>query len=184
MPLNYVWNQNVRKGPKNTWQKRERGGDKILPRLYSVSPKDREKFALRLLLLHVKGACSYEDLRTVNGTSFDTFQEAAKALSLLEDDREWEKTLAEAANFRMPREMRSLFAMILIHGVPTDADILFEKFKNAMTEDFLYTNMDQYLAEQFALENIQTHLQQFGKNLAQFNLPDPQIVFSKYLFGN
>lgn len=49
IPYHYVWN-------KNKWKKRVRGGDKILSRIYAVSPKDIERFSLKLLLLHIKGA--------------------------------------------------------------------------------------------------------------------------------
>lgn len=58
IPFHYVWN-------KNKWKKRQRGANKIIPRMYSVSPRDMERFCLRLLLMHVKGtylkyfACMY-----------------------------------------------------------------------------------------------------------------------------
>ncbi|XP_064643098.1 uncharacterized protein LOC135497266 [Lineus longissimus] len=37
-PLHYVWNKT-----KKIWTQRKQGGDKVLPRIYSVSPKDSEK---------------------------------------------------------------------------------------------------------------------------------------------
>jgi hypothetical protein len=55
--------------------------------MYLCNPSEGERFYLRLLLLHVKGACGYQDLLTFNGTVFNSFKEAAKARSLLEDDR-------------------------------------------------------------------------------------------------
>jgi hypothetical protein len=42
-----------------------------------------------MLLLIVKGACSYEFLRTYNNTAYSTFKEACQARGLLGDDREW-----------------------------------------------------------------------------------------------
>ena len=40
-----------------------RSGDRIISRMYSVSPSDPEKFYLRLLLLHVPGAKRFDDRR-------------------------------------------------------------------------------------------------------------------------
>lgn len=48
IPYHYVW-------AKNKWKKRQRGANKILPRMYTVSPKDMERYALRLLLMHIPG---------------------------------------------------------------------------------------------------------------------------------
>ena len=39
----------------------------VIGRMYSISPTQTELFHLRLLLLTVKGAKSFDDIRTVNG---------------------------------------------------------------------------------------------------------------------
>ena len=41
---------------KDLWKKRQRNLTNIIPRMYTVTPNDRERFYLRMLLLHVKGA--------------------------------------------------------------------------------------------------------------------------------
>jgi hypothetical protein len=46
--------------------------------MYSVSPKNTERYHLRLLLLHTPGACGFEDLKKVNDEIGPTFAEAAK----------------------------------------------------------------------------------------------------------
>ena len=61
------------------WVKRKRcAGDpdrlKVIPRMYFVSPRDAERFYLRLLLLHVRGATDYRSLRTYDGVVYITFQ--------------------------------------------------------------------------------------------------------------
>ncbi|XP_057329886.1 uncharacterized protein LOC130670495 [Microplitis mediator] len=60
----------------------------VIGRMYSISPAQTELFHLRLLLVNVKGAISYEGIRTVNGEVFDTFTNACLALGLIEDDQE------------------------------------------------------------------------------------------------
>ena len=42
-----------------------------------MSFREPEQYYLRLLLLHVKGVISFEDLRTVGGVTYDTFHEVA-----------------------------------------------------------------------------------------------------------
>jgi len=47
-----------------------------------------ELFHLRLLLLSVKGATSFNDLKIVNGEIYQSFSAACLALGLIEDDDE------------------------------------------------------------------------------------------------
>ena len=63
----------------------------ILSRMYLVNPKQRERFFLRLLLLHVKGSTSYNALKVFNNTTYDTFYETAVAKNLVSTDEEWDK---------------------------------------------------------------------------------------------
>ena len=58
----YLFNKTLKK-----WVQRKRNGDNIISHMYSVSPKEHERFHLHVLLLHVPGATSFEDLKTVNG---------------------------------------------------------------------------------------------------------------------
>ena len=111
---------------------------KTLGRLYTVHPKQRECFFLRLLLVNVPGPTSFEFLRTVNGQVFNTYQEACRELQLLEDDNHWDLTLADAALTSMPNSIRQLFAIILTTCYPTQSSTLWEKYKNYMTEDILH----------------------------------------------
>lgn len=54
LPESYVY-------ATNKWKRRQRGANKVVTRMYSVSPKDEERFYLRTLLLHVRGPESFED---------------------------------------------------------------------------------------------------------------------------
>ena len=49
-------------------------------RLYFVSPSVGERYFLRTLLTKVKGAVSFEALRTINGVVHDTFKSACITL--------------------------------------------------------------------------------------------------------
>ncbi|CAB3260749.1 unnamed protein product [Arctia plantaginis] len=111
---------------------------KTLGRLYTVHPKQRECFYLRWLLVNVPGPTSFEFLRTVNGRIFNTYQDACRELQLLEDDNHWDLTLADAALTSTPNNIRQLFAIILTTCYPSQAQTLWEKYKNCMTEDILH----------------------------------------------
>lgn len=123
------------------------------------------------------GATSYSDLRTVDGIVYDSYVKAAKALHLLDDDQEWKKTMEEASIFRMPVELRQLFAAILIHASPSDSKSLYDTFKTFMFEDFLRDH-SEYMAEQQALKNIEEHLSVFGKSCSDFGLPSPTNAYA------
>ncbi|XP_065321170.1 uncharacterized protein LOC135928643 [Gordionus sp. m RMFG-2023] len=95
----------------NKWKLRQRQNN-IISRMYTVDPKSGERFFLRLLLLHVVGATSFEYLRTVNGVLYNTFKEAAFKRNLLVDDKKWEAFMEEASTFLMPIQLRQSFAFI------------------------------------------------------------------------
>jgi hypothetical protein len=101
IPLKYVYKT-------SSWTKRQ-------PRMYTVGLNDQKRFYLRLLLLHVSGATSYEYLRTVDGIEYATFKESAFHRNLLDTDEEWEKCLEETAIYQMPPQMRQIFAFICIY---------------------------------------------------------------------
>ena len=88
--------------------------------MYLVSPKDRERFYLRLHLLHVRGAACFDDLRPVDNKILSTFYEATIACKLIKTDDEWDHCF-EAVNFQFPKALYQLFSFILIFRNPTNA---------------------------------------------------------------
>lgn len=89
-------------------------------RVYTIHPNNAECYYLRLLLHHVRGPTSFNDLRTINGYLCNCFREACENLGLLEDDQHWDFTLQEATDFCNPSKIRSLFAIILTACNPSD----------------------------------------------------------------
>ena len=74
----------------------------ILSRMYLINPKNRQRYFIRLLLLHVKGATSFENVRTVNCVIPPIFYEAAVAKHLVNEDEEWDRCLKEATQLQFP----------------------------------------------------------------------------------
>jgi hypothetical protein len=163
------------------WSRRVGGGAVgTVGRMYTVPPSDRERFYLRILLHHVAGAQSFEDMRTVDGVIYDTFLEAALARGLIEDDSEWNDCLKEASLTDRPQQMRVLFVNILILCRPTNPQRLFDTHKNALSEDFLYARRQRMPGARYtqdvtdqALHDIQNRLRKQGFLLADFKMRTP-----------
>lgn len=103
-------------------------------RLPCLSPSQKETFFLRLLLLRVKGATCFRDLKTFNGVAYATFGQACVARGPTVDDREWDLCLKEAAMAQMPVQLRWLFASILVHCEVKEPHVLWEKYKVSLLQ--------------------------------------------------
>ncbi|KAJ8914414.1 hypothetical protein NQ315_017508 [Exocentrus adspersus] len=168
IPYHYVWNERQRR-----WTRRQRGADRIVVRIHAVHVRNQELYYLRLLLLHVRGAQSYEDVRTLNGVVYNTFKEACQIRNLLADDTEWRRALTEACARDMPRQLRNMFAYILLFCEVGDAHALYNQFRNQLMKDFVRRGMTNDEAEQRSLRAIQHVLMVNGSRLAEHGLPEP-----------
>jgi len=82
--------------------------------MHFIHPNDIERYCMRFLLLNYPEATSFANLRTYNNVSYATFHEAAIALQLLENDKEWELCLKEASLTCTSIDyLRQLFVSIL-----------------------------------------------------------------------
>ena len=78
-PTQWVWSSR-----EATWTRRQQR--RMIGRIIYIHPTAGELYFLRMALTAIKGARCYEDLRTVDGVLYPTFQEACRALGLLGDD--------------------------------------------------------------------------------------------------
>ena len=158
--------------------------------MYMCSIHDKQRFCLRLLLTQVRGATSYENVRTVNDHEYDTYEEAARQLGLLdEEDNEFDKCLEEAATFKLPSQLRRLFASILLFCdlLKVDAYQLLRKHFNSMSEDHIcdqerFLNRPLSLDQDFVipvnktLMDIEKYLIPYGKTLNDFDIVRPDYA--------
>ncbi|XP_078427749.1 uncharacterized protein LOC144700161 [Wolffia australiana] len=130
------------------------------------------------LVMSWTGARCYEDLRTVDDVVDDTYQSDAEALGLLHSDAEFDNDLALASAIASPRQIRELFAMILLYYELSQPDVLFEKYLDAMSDDFRLENCASQVTNQIrkkVLRALDSILYHNGTSLASYPVL-PQLV--------
>lgn len=152
------------------------GGNSVIGRMYTVSPVDIERFYLRLLLLHVPGATSFEYLRSVDDITYPTFKEAAHQRHLLADDEEWNRALDDGAAVQMPAQLRFLFATICSFCNPNNPRQLWDSYKDTLIEDYQREN-EQQTSEFMALQDIEEMLSMHGQSCSSLGLPVPPCPY-------
>ncbi|XP_071912382.1 uncharacterized protein [Coffea arabica] len=171
-PNHFVW-----KPSQRYWKLRER--EDSVGRILTAHPTEGERYYLRLLLSKVRCPTSFKDLRTYNGVIVDTFREAALIRNLLQDDNSQEICLQEASHFKMPYEMRRLFATLLVYSCPNNPKQLWEKFKVSMLEDLVRCSTLTFKEiEHKALQQIDDFLQTMGKSIRSYNLVPLDISYN------
>lgn len=120
------------------WAPRRAGFGKIIGGMYTVSPEDIEKFHSRLLLIHVLGATSFVYIRSFEDQVYPTFQAAARARDLLQDDTEWSAAMTEAALSQSASALRKLFCILIAFSQVFDSFQLWLDHRDNMSEDYLY----------------------------------------------
>uniref|UniRef100_A0ACD5ZBE1 Uncharacterized protein n=1 Tax=Avena sativa TaxID=4498 RepID=A0ACD5ZBE1_AVESA len=115
-----------------------RGGGEKIGRIYYVQPNVGELYYLRTLLMIVKGATCYADIRTYEGITYRLFKEACAARGLLGDDAEWYRAFDEAVVWGFGRRLRQLFVMMLMYcGVKSEREF-FERYWVHLADDLQY----------------------------------------------
>lgn len=149
-------------------------GEKVA-RIRPVRPGMGKVFYIRLLLLH-HAARSFDKLRTIGGVLFETFQRAAQAAGLLEEEDEARLAMEDAiAEYKSPAQLRFLFTLLIVEGAP--AVDLWDRFADSLALDYAGNTFqelpDRLLtnARKHALEDIENLLGEHGKTTTNFGLP-------------
>ena len=136
IPRYYTWTNEGWKPRKNKGH-----GEKNLSRLPFHSYIDKQTYALRILLLNVKGASSFESLRTYNNEIFASFHEAALARGLITDTKQIILYIREATNTMSGKQLRLMFAILICNIIDFSAETignLWTEFRNLFCDDFEY----------------------------------------------
>ncbi|XP_074300018.1 ATP-dependent DNA helicase PIF1-like [Silene latifolia] len=175
-PTKFVWHKG-----KREWCLRERNFK--IGRLQHVPPTCGELYYMRMMLNHVKGPKSYEDIRTVNDVPYPTYREACYAFGLIGDDREYIDAINQASEWGSGFYLRNLFATLLLSGTLAMPIRVWEQTWPLLSDDILRRQRSIFhnpeLTEEelknYALIDIEESLQLNGSSLARFEempLPD------------
>ena len=163
------------RGLKKLYLCKRKNSDNNIIRMEMVSLNSGELWYLRLLLLH---CCpiSFEDARTINGVTYNTFQLAAVAANLVTDLTVARECFQQSIGFSTPSALRGLFATLTVQGYPTLPVYQDPALKYRLLQDWLEfeespLNMSQ--AENKFLLELQQRLQREDKTLEMYGFPKP-----------
>ena len=69
---------------------------------------------MRISLTKKKGCIKHGNIKTINGKTFSTYQEACQELGLLTNDKEFIDAIKEACHLASGNQLRRLFVSLLI----------------------------------------------------------------------
>ncbi|KAI5407486.1 hypothetical protein KIW84_053660 [Lathyrus oleraceus] len=121
---------------KREWKPRQKGY--TIGRLIWVPPTTGELYYLRLMLTHVKGPRSYNDIKTVNNVKYDTFRDACFAMGFIGDDREFIAAIKEANHWGSGQYLRLLFVHMLLSGSINRPRHVWSKTCHLLADGILY----------------------------------------------
>ncbi|XP_072088106.1 uncharacterized protein [Arachis hypogaea] len=131
-----------------------------------------------------RGCTSFRSIRTVNGVTYDTFQEACSAMGFLIDDKEYVSAIKKVAEVASAAQLRRFFVMLLLFGSMGRPLSVWEQTWAYLSDDILYRRrhelqypdltMSQDELQTFCLLEIEKLLQSNGKSLRNYTgMPVP-----------
>ncbi|KAL4286250.1 hypothetical protein AHAS_Ahas19G0067400 [Arachis hypogaea] len=164
------------------WKPRQRGFS--IGRLSFTHPSSGELFYMRMLLNVQRGCNSFRSIRTVNGVTYDTFQEACSTMGFLIDDKEYVSAIKEVTELASAAQLRRLFVMLLLSGSMGRPLSVWDQTWAYLSDDILYRRrhelqypdltMSKDELQTFCLLEIEKLLQSNGKSLRNYaGMPVP-----------
>lgn len=130
-PSKFVWHQK-----EQQWKPRKKGF--AIGRITYVPRSLGEVYYLRVLLNKVKGARSFEEIRTVNGILYPKFKDACYALGLLDDDKEYIEAIKESSLWATGASIRKLFVIMLLSSSVATPRTVWDATWEYLSEDVLF----------------------------------------------
>ena len=138
-------------------------------------------YYLRMLLHHdhCKIKTSFDDLKTIDDIQYESYQEVARMLGLLQDDQEWEEALAEGAVTKMPFALRELFVTITLFCQPAKPLELFNRHYMEWADDFKLKaakngiELSESQIKTLVILDLQHRLQSWDKNVNLIGIQMP-----------
>jgi hypothetical protein len=177
IPEYYTWDRQACR-----WKPRERqaSADRVIGRLHGAQPSEGDRYYMYILLLHVTGATSFDNLRggphkDADGNVIRTFQQQAIDKGLLSSDDEYHRAMRDAAFDQSPPRLRTLLAHILLHCEIKSGKELWDAFADEMMYERQDQRKNEDAAKFLALRHVRAVLEQYGKTLKDFGLTMPNV---------
>jgi hypothetical protein len=147
-----------------------------IARIRSIRPSQGELFYLRTIL-QTRSCRSFTAARTVGDVQHTSFQSAATDLGLFADTNEATYAIMEGIqNLRTPHELRVLFVHLLVNECVTLPLTLWDTFQTDLAYDFILQNNNIVeLGLNLALADLAHLIEEYGKRLSDFGLPEATI---------
>ncbi|XP_057427107.1 uncharacterized protein LOC130720473 [Lotus japonicus] len=164
------------------WRPRKRGFS--IGRMNFIPIGCGEVYYLWLLLNLQCGCTSYNDLRSVDGIVYLSFQEACIALRLLENDKEFIDGIIDCSELSSGNSARYLFISLLLSNSIVQPGAVFEETWQLLADGILYARrkllgepdlqMDDGMLKTLCLVELEKMLMSNGKSLKDFpTMPYP-----------
>ena len=142
--------------------------------LHSACPTEGEWFYLRAIL-QSRPVCSFSDAHTVDGVQLSSFQDAAHTLGLFANANEGELALRKGiSSLHTPFQLCVLFIHLLINDCLISPKALWQSCSCSLSLDCIDTHSGlTSLGEDATLDYITTLLDEYGRSLDDFSLPQP-----------
>ena len=147
-----------------------------------TNPSHKERFYLAALLKY-RPMWDWAETTIVNGEEQGSYQQAASELGLFATESECEAAICEGIDKLLtPAQLRHLFIWLLLDGqVKTPLD-LWTQFRDSFARDhFFHYDHNQPLAFNITLCDLNLLLEEHGKTLGDYGLPQPTSHSSEVL---
>ena len=185
VPEHFTWNCQ-----EKLWTRRQIGNI-TLGRMYSVSSRNQELFALKRLLNIVKGAKSWNDLLRVDGFNYNSFQQACEARGMLHDNSDVIAAFQEIVDTCCSLQgLRREFAIILLNRSCSNALSFFNHFVSHLCTDGT-VNPSNIADALWAIEHVMSEhgrsLQDHDYGITLPNMPEAvamrlQLALNEHVF--
>ncbi|XP_021974606.1 uncharacterized protein LOC110869680 [Helianthus annuus] len=172
-PRHFVWIRKERK-----WIRRKRPFGAV-GRIHYVPPSLGDCYFLRILLNHVIGPMSFDDIKTIDGKIYHTFKDACFTRGLLDDDNEYIIAMKEASTWSTSDFLRTFFVMLLMSNSISRPGHFWTQIKTLLCEDILYQQrrvtgipdlvLPEEEIEKICLSHIEKLLLAYGSTLSCFS---------------
>ncbi|CAH1441503.1 unnamed protein product [Lactuca virosa] len=137
----------------------------------------------------VKGPTCYEDIRTVNGSVYDSYKDACYARGVLDDDREYTSSIQETHHWATASFCRSLFVMLITSDSLSRPHHVFKETYNCLSDDVVHVREQEMGVKGLKLEPEAIYhltLSYIEKSLLSYGLSSSrkkEEVSGKGIFG-